>query len=183
MRRDRAFTLIELLVVISIISILSSVVLSSLNTARAKARDTRRISDFRQIQIALEQYYQDYGRYPASQGPCSSATTPNSAWCNSVENYNGTRWIAGGALSPYLPRDPVDPVPHSTVQWGPNNDSGGTYFYFSYANTSANGCGPGQYYILIGGMEIASNRKNTFRLCDGSGYSGGGTYTIGQSVP
>ncbi len=37
MRRN-GFTLIELLVVISIISLLSSVVLSSLNTARDKAR-------------------------------------------------------------------------------------------------------------------------------------------------
>ncbi len=63
---SRGFTLIELLVVISIIGILSSVVLASLNSARAKARDARRMSDLNSIQIALEMYYLDYGTYRIS---------------------------------------------------------------------------------------------------------------------
>ncbi len=64
--RSRGFTLIELLVVIAIIGILSSVVLASLNTARGKARDAKRLSDMHQIQIALELYYTKNGNYPAS---------------------------------------------------------------------------------------------------------------------
>ena len=51
------FTLIELLVVIAIIGILSSVVLASLNSARRKGRDSRRISDVKQLQLALELFY------------------------------------------------------------------------------------------------------------------------------
>lgn len=58
------FTLIELLVVISIISLLSSVVLSSLNSARAKSRDARRKVDIHQIAIGLELYNVKYGGYP-----------------------------------------------------------------------------------------------------------------------
>src|ERR1700754_2453812 len=56
-KQQRGFTLIELLVVIAIIGILSSVVLASLNGARKKGRDARRISDVKQIQLALEMYY------------------------------------------------------------------------------------------------------------------------------
>lgn len=55
--KTRGFTLIELLVVIAIIGILSSVVLASLNSARKKGRDARRIADVKQLQLALELYY------------------------------------------------------------------------------------------------------------------------------
>ncbi|MEI6345770.1 MAG: prepilin-type N-terminal cleavage/methylation domain-containing protein [bacterium] len=77
---QKAFTLIELLVVIAIIGILSSVVLASLNTARAKGRDARRVSDIKQIQLALELYAdQNLGKYPtalSSVAPTYISTLP-----------------------------------------------------------------------------------------------------------
>jgi general secretion pathway protein G len=85
---NRGFTLIELLVVIAIIGILSSVVLASLNTARRKARDSRRISDIQQIQLALELYFDSCRTYPetgtgntvdgGADDGCPSGTTFNS---------------------------------------------------------------------------------------------------------
>ena len=59
------FTLVELLVVIAIIGVLAGIVLVSLNTARAKGRDGRRIADVRQIQTALELYLNDQSSYPS----------------------------------------------------------------------------------------------------------------------
>ena len=60
----KGFTLIELLVVIAIIGVLASVVLASLNTARRKSRDAKRIADIKQIQLALEMMFDDNGEYP-----------------------------------------------------------------------------------------------------------------------
>lgn len=62
------FTLVELLVVIAIIGLLASVVMVSLNSTRAKARDTKRAATLRQLATALELYYNDNGSYPSSNG-------------------------------------------------------------------------------------------------------------------
>ncbi len=70
---SRGFTLIELLVVISIIGILSTVVLSSLGTARTKARDARRTSDMQAIQVSLELYADSSGgAYPTTAAGLAS---------------------------------------------------------------------------------------------------------------
>jgi len=60
----KAFTLIELLVVIAIIGILTTIAVVSLNNARAKARDAKRVADVKQVQTALELFFNDKGRYP-----------------------------------------------------------------------------------------------------------------------
>ncbi|MBI2627983.1 MAG: type II secretion system protein [Candidatus Niyogibacteria bacterium] len=64
LRKNKGFTLIELLVVIAIIGILASVVLASLNSARKKGRDARRVADIKQIQLALELYFDANKEYP-----------------------------------------------------------------------------------------------------------------------
>jgi prepilin-type N-terminal cleavage/methylation domain-containing protein len=71
------FTLIELLVVIAIIGILSSVVLASLNSARVKSRDARRLADVKQIQLALELYADsNSGLYPATTASLAPTYIP-----------------------------------------------------------------------------------------------------------
>lgn len=67
-KQNNGFTLIELLVVIAVIGLLASIVLVAVNSARAKARDTKRISDFGQIALALELFYDQVGKYPQSPG-------------------------------------------------------------------------------------------------------------------
>ena len=54
MKNKKGFTLIELLVVIAIIGLLSTLAVVSLNNARAKARDAKRVSDIKQISILIE---------------------------------------------------------------------------------------------------------------------------------
>jgi prepilin-type N-terminal cleavage/methylation domain-containing protein len=97
---SRGFTLIELLVVVAIIGLLSSVVMASLNGARTKARDAVRKTELKQIQTALEMYYNTNNAYPIG-GWYSSE--PGDASGN-----NGGNWIPG--LAPTyissLPRDP-----------------------------------------------------------------------------
>lgn len=65
-KRNKGFTLIELLIVIAIIGILSSIVIASLNSARKKARDSRRVADIKQIQLALEMYFDANTSYPTT---------------------------------------------------------------------------------------------------------------------
>ncbi len=64
--RQTGFTLIELLVVIAIIGLLASISLVALNSAREKARNSRRVGDIKQIQTALELRYNEDKNYPAS---------------------------------------------------------------------------------------------------------------------
>lgn len=68
MKKQKGFTLIELLVVIAILGILSTLAVVSLQNAREKGRDAKRISDIRQIQTALELYMNDSTGYPETTG-------------------------------------------------------------------------------------------------------------------
>jgi len=95
------FTLIELLVVIAIIGILATIVLVSLNTARSKARDVRRISDLRQVALALEMSYDDNDTYPGTSGSCIAipAALATDGYIGAVPEDPGTTAYTYGVAS------------------------------------------------------------------------------------
>lgn len=68
------FTLIELLVVVSIIGFLSSILLTTVHTARFKARDNARAATIHNLTNALELYYQDHGKFPCHNISFSNET-------------------------------------------------------------------------------------------------------------
>lgn len=108
--KNNGFTLIELLVVVAIIGLLSSVVLASLNTARAKSRDAKRLSDLEQIRTALTTYYIDNnGTYP----------TTNGSWHGNCATFGSYDVSGASGYIPYLAPTyisvlPLDPKPIST---------------------------------------------------------------------
>ena len=61
LKKSVGFTLVELLVVIAIVGILSTLAVVSLNNSRSKARDSRRFSDVRALQEAVELYIENNG--------------------------------------------------------------------------------------------------------------------------
>ncbi|MDE2021323.1 MAG: type II secretion system protein [Patescibacteria group bacterium] len=83
--RQGGFTLIELLVVIAIISILSAVVLASLNSARKKGSDAAIQSNLDTIRTQAELYYGGVGgnKYGANAALESSCTATDNMFNDS----------------------------------------------------------------------------------------------------
>ncbi len=104
----KGFTLIELLIVIAIIGILASALLVSLGGARAAARDARRIGDLRQVQAALELYFNKCGNYPGD-ATCGVLSNPTD-WATL------TSVLTGAGIS--ISKIPNDPSSSQTYAYG-----------------------------------------------------------------
>jgi prepilin-type N-terminal cleavage/methylation domain-containing protein len=118
---SRGFTLIELLVVIAIIGVLSSIVLASLNSARQKGRDARRLSDIKQLQLALELYYDANSTYPATLSTAALVTPgyisviPLDPSNNLPYAYTGLSISSGGTCSSYHIGTSLETSGHSAL--------------------------------------------------------------------
>lgn len=143
----KGFTLIELLVVIAIIGLLSTLAVVSLNNARQKARDAKRISDVKQVQTALELFYNDQNGYPTQDGVNLGET--GYECLDSVTGFDASADCSSGGGTIYMAQVPENPTP---------TDSGGAYLYNSETQVlSTNGEYSIEYYVAgdVGGVDGA----------------------------
>ncbi len=68
-RQLKAFTLIELLFTVTIIGLLSTIATVSYESARASSRDTKRVSDTKQLQVSIEFFFENNSFYPGDGIP------------------------------------------------------------------------------------------------------------------
>jgi prepilin-type N-terminal cleavage/methylation domain-containing protein len=166
MQIKKGFTLIELLVVVAIIGILASVVVASLSSARAKARDARRLSDFTQIRNAINLYASDNnGSFP----PGGKYSSWYGSGCNDWRDLETI-------LAPYLKSFPLDPSGHKAVGTSPCSNAADTYWYAYLTNFrsgaisnglgSAEGTCYGKTILFLNSTEGNSIKKKDCEFVD-----------------
>jgi len=144
--KNKAFTLIELLVVVSIIGLLASFAFVALNGSRKKARDAKRLADMRQIQTALQMYYDRHGVYPSNNdNDCGG-------WDAGFKGGQGSGdpFIQPLETGGFIAKTPGDPI---------STGSCGGYAYYRYSAGSY-GCDAsrGAYFVLgVKDMETSGN--------------------------
>lgn len=106
-QKTTGFTLIELMVVIAIIGLLSAVLYASFSEARAQARDKVRLTSLKELQLAIELYKAQNGRYPAKG--CGSP----SGWVGPGPQQGSTGTECAdyivGLVPDYIEKLPTDP--------------------------------------------------------------------------
>ena len=123
---EAGFTLVEILVVITIIGLIMAIVgprvLNYLGESKVKAAKIQ-IESF---SSALDLYYLDMGRYPASgDGLAALVQRPGSA-----QAWNGP-YLKGGVVPndpwghPYVYRSPAERAPYEIVSYGSDGQEGG----------------------------------------------------------
>jgi len=119
LKNKKGFTLIELLVVIAIIGLLSTLAVVSLNNARQKSRDAKRVSDIKQVQTALELFFVDQNGYPGETANSVLGSTNLAA----LDDTGFTTACGSGTC--YMGQVPSNPTPNG-ADYVYNATSGGT---------------------------------------------------------
>lgn len=142
-KNNKAFTLVELLVVMAIISLLVGATVFVLKPGDyiKRSRDTRRVSDLKVIQTAIEQYYGNVNTYPPTSGSGSPPVTTGGAWTYSSVTY--------------LTNTPVDP-------------ESPTKSYYYAKDVTCDGAAQTGSYVLCANLE---NTTGTCRLTTPSAYN------------
>jgi hypothetical protein len=97
----RAFSSFEFVTVIAIVAACISFFSSAITITRNRSEDATRFSNLREVEMALDAYYADYGTYPLSSVPKSG--TPSGHSLDSACGYPFTQ-IAGNLIPALVPK-------------------------------------------------------------------------------
>ena len=119
---DRAragFTIIEMLIVVTILAMLAGILIPVLEEELRAASDSRRASDLKTVQAALESYYRVNQSYPDTAG----------AWQGDAPNFGSFGYDAAGYIPGLVP-DYMQALPKDPSSGFPDGADGG-YMYRS----------------------------------------------------
>jgi prepilin-type N-terminal cleavage/methylation domain-containing protein len=148
-KKVRGFTLVELLVSIAIISVLASIVMVSVGSARENSRDKKRVADLGQITLAIKLYQTQNGYFPKETDGFNGEICPT---CSGSIN---------DAIRLYMGSVPVDP-----------KGTGNYYYYYD----GRHNCGgnPNQAVLFARTMETEAYKNHADLMCSSWGSEGGG---------
>jgi len=172
-----AFTLIELLVVIAIIAILASIALPAFIGVQERAKQTKDLSNAKQVVLALRQFAVDNnGEFPNRQ---YGTGTPNSDYPSSQllaagnTSNDALRWL----LPTYLRTEQIFLVPGSV--WSPNADEVLDPTYGTPATPGTLNAGENGYSYMTG---LTDTSESTEPLIADGWITGGIVYSTDKTA-
>ena len=141
------FTLVEMVLVTVIIGIVAGIVINIIDIPRvqARSRDSKRISDMKRIQTALELYFGENRVYPIQISFGFAQTV-----------------LAGSIVPSYMDQIPLDPLNNktakSTTMRCRNNSPTHGYYYITN--------GTGTKYVISAITELAIPSENINNRCN-----------------
>ena len=152
-------TLTELTIAIAIIGILSTIIIVSLNSARQKGRDAKRVRNVQEIQKAIELYIATNNAAPDLGDPnCGNPDAyDNTCYANDWDGGSGKPWSTlTTAINPYMKNVPKDPCGIACYDPSGNYNEGG---YFEYVYQA-----PGTLSYLNESLAPGTTTVNTYRI-------------------
>lgn len=143
----KGFTLIELLIVITIIAILVGAGTVSWTNAQIKGRDSRRKTDLKAVQQAVELYFQANGKYPSSSSGLIK--------CNVTGDSSTIAWATG--VFSCEPEDQNETIYMQKLPGDPTVQSSNGYYYTSSS--------PYTTYVLSADLENEADPDKTNLPC------------------
>ena len=123
--KQSGFTVPELLLIILVVLILSGLLLANYQGARAKERDTQRVTDINLIDNKLETYYNVNSSYPAK----FNSSQLFGIDVNNLKDPNGRMIVFA---------NPVADATAAQAQANPNTNSQSSYLYIPYPSGCTN---------------------------------------------